>query len=193
MQLSSEIEDDFKRIIVGCRSVYVEKLADYGPTWLLVRFPSLIDELWRKIKRIRTLEENGDNNLVPEGRNVEYIGLINYSIIALIRLTFGDSLPSEDEVFSDKGSISTGKLGELYDNIAQNALELLMQKNHDYGNAWREMEPSSLTDQVVVKVYRIKTILRNSGKTRVSEGMDAQLYDIINYCVFSLVRLDGEG
>ncbi len=181
----------FDEIIGECSSLFRSKMADYGATWLLYRDVSLVDQLWIKTKRIITLEENGDNTLVGEGRADEFVGILNYSIVMLMRMFHKDVFPSTDEIMSDtsKMALDVDKVMELYMTEADKVKALMIKKNHDYGSAWEDMHPSSITDQIVIKICRIKNIMKNGGKLLVSEGVDAQLSDIINYCVFSLIKM----
>lgn len=183
----------FDRIFDYCFDLFKKKNKDYGPTWLLYRYQSLNDEIWRKAKRIRTLEEHNDKACIPEGRDVEYIGIINYCIMFLIRLENIDGIPSIDDVTSltfEFDSIDENKLYGAYENNISIIKELLIKKNTDYGDAWKSMSNVSMTDQVIIRVYRIRKILSNDGKCFVSEGMNAQLHDIINYCVFALIKMN---
>ena len=191
--MTDSLLKSYDKIIDYSFGVFEKKQKDYGPTWILNRYSSLIDEIWRKAKRIRTLEENGENNsLIKEGRDVEYIAIINYCIMCLIRL--GDyGLPKDSEVLEDLSrleSVSDEKLFAAYKDVAAKIRELLRRKNTDYGDAWKSMGIYSMTDQVIIRVYRIKTMLANGGKCEISEGIDAQLQDIINYCVFALIKLE---
>lgn len=182
----------FDEIIGKCASLFRSKMSDYGATWLLYRDVSLIDQLWIKTKRIITLEENGGNALVNDSREDEFIGIINYSLVMLMRLNNADSFPSTDEIMTDpsKLSLDTEKVMSLYMAEANKVKELMMRKNHDYGSAWEGMHPSSITDQIVIKICRIKNIMKNNGRLLVSEGIDAQLSDIINYCIFNLIKAE---
>lgn len=182
----------FNEIIKDCSDLFRAKMTDYGATWLLYRDVSMVDQLWIKTKRIITLEENGDNSLVGEGRADEFIGIINYSIVMLMRMCYIDKFPTTEDIMTDTQkmkSIDVDEVMKMYAQTADEVKSLMMRKNHDYGSAWEGMHPSSLTDQIVIKIWRIKNILQNGGKLLVSEGIDAQLSDIINYCIFSLIRM----
>lgn len=175
-----------------CFELFVNKNQDYGPTWLLYRLSSINDEIWRKVKRIRTLEENDDQASIPEGRDVEYVGIINYSIMFLIRLN-ESGLPTSDDIVNDISLMKRIDEQYLYDAYRRNIdaiRDLLIKKNHDYGNAWQSMSIKSLTDQVVIRTFRIRKILDNKGKCIASEGITAQLHDIINYSVFALIKME---
>lgn len=159
------------------------KMKDYGTAWRILRIPSLTDQIYIKAQRIRSIEIKGISH-VEEGIRPEFIGIVNYSIIALIQLELGTS---EDLTLEH----AEGK--RLFDKYSQAALDLMQKKNHDYGEAWRNMRVSSLTDIILMKLMRIKQIEDNQGKTFISEGVDANYYDIINYAVFALIKLDYEG
>jgi hypothetical protein len=169
-------------VITACREIFVMKMKDYGTAWRILRAPSLTDQIYIKAQRIRSIETKGISR-VDEGIRPEFIGIINYSVIALIQLELGTekdlSLPP------DEGT-------KLYDRYAKAAMDLMLMKNHDYGEAWREMRVTSLTDIILMKLMRIKQIEDNHGRTFISEGVDANYYDIINYAVFALIKLDHE-
>lgn len=187
-----ELEKEFDEIISECCALFCNKLKDYGPTWLFFRDSSLVDQLWIKAKRIAVLEENNDNSLVDEGRGDEYIGIINYSVIMLFRILYPKEFPSHDEILTNpeiEENFSAEKALEIYKKITDEVKKLMIKKNHDYGDAWRGMQQSSITDQIIIKLSRIKKIIKNSGVLLVSENIDAQLFDIINYSVFGLIKL----
>ncbi len=191
--METNLLQKFDKIFDYCFDLFKSKNHDYGPTWLLYRYMSLNDEIWRKAKRIRTLEEHDDKACIPEGRDVEYIGIINYCIMFLIRLENIDGIPSVSEIvddISDFGNIDENILYNAYQKHMNAIKELLIRKNTDYGNAWQSMSIVSMTDQVIIRVYRIKKILANDGKCTVSEGIASQLNDIINYCIFALIKMD---
>lgn len=182
----------FDEIIKSCSELFRSKMSDYGATWLLYRDVSIVDQLWIKTKRIITLEDNGDKSLVGEGRADEFVGIINYSIVMLMRMKYADKFPSTEDIMTDTEkmkSVDVDNVMQMYRQISDEVKELMMRKNHDYGSAWEGMHPSSLTDQIVIKIWRIKNIMQNGGKLLVSEGIDAQLSDIINYCIFSLIKM----
>jgi hypothetical protein len=171
----------FDQVIAECRSVYLKKMEDYGTAWRILRPISLTDQIYIKARRIRSIEEKGISK-VNEGIRPEFTGIINYAIMGLIQLELG---PSEKEL--DKSNSL-----ELYDSYFQKAKKLMQDKNHDYGEAWRKMRISSYTDLILMKLKRIKQIEDNEGKTIVSEGIDANYLDIINYAVFALIKIDSE-
>jgi hypothetical protein len=156
-------------------------MIDYGTAWRILRISSLIDQLFIKAKRIRTLEE-GDVALVEDPISGEYVGIVNYGVMALIQLELG-----VDEAESDTQLIQI-----LYDKFLDASRSLMMAKNHDYGEAWRLMNRSSLTDLILMKILRVKQIMQNKGKTLVSEGLDANFMDIINYALFALIKMEEE-
>jgi hypothetical protein len=172
--------EEYNGALNVCRELFLQKVSDYGTSWRVLRISSLTDQLFIKAQRIRNLEM-GKENKVDEGVEPEFIGLVNYGIIGLIQIELGTS--DEDELsFEDAVS--------QYDKQAGIARDLMMAKNHDYGEAWRQMRISSLTDLILVKLKRIKQIEDNAGQTLVSEGIDANYLDIINYALFALIRLD---
>lgn len=194
-RMENQLLIQFDHIFAYCFQLFQNKNSDYGPAWLLYRYPSLNDEIWRKAKRIRTLEEHKDIACVPEGRDVEYIGIINYCLMFLIKLEKAEGMPdSEDmtEELSALDSIPEEIICKAYQEHVSRVKNLLIQKNTDYGDAWKSMSIGSMTDQVLIRVYRIRRILLNEGHCKVSEGIAAQLYDIINYCVFALIKMNTE-
>jgi hypothetical protein len=172
-------KEQFEKIITKCRTVFENKLKDYGTAWRILRLTSLADQIYIKANRIRNLQLNKERK-VDEGIVPEFIGIVNYSVMALIQLDMG---------FVDQPDISNEKAVELYNKYIYQARDLMYNKNHDYGEAWRHMRISSLTDIILMKLLRIKEIENNDRKTLVSEGLDANYYDIINYSVFALIKL----
>jgi len=163
-----------------CKDVFVAKLKDYGASWRVFRPSSVTDQVFIKAQRIRSIEEKGESRVKEDVRG-EYIGLVNYSIIALIQLEKGPAQepPADTRILVDD-----------YDRFATGAFHLMNDKNHDYDEAWREMRLSSLTDMILVKIHRIRQMENNAGKTLVSEGADSNFMDMINYALFALIRLD---
>ena len=191
--MNDQLTTGFHSILDYCFQLFKDKNSDYGPTWLLYRNQSLNDEIWRKAKRIRTLEEHDDIACIPEGRDVEYVGIINYCIMFLIKLDKIKGIPSNDDLTEEMTVLDTIDENIIYDAYRKNIdkiEELLIKKNTDYGDAWKSMALSSMTDQVIIRVYRIRKILMNNGACKVSEGISSQLYDIINYCIFALIKMD---
>ena len=172
-------EEQFKSVMHECRELCAKKLHDYSASWRILRPSSLTDQLFIKAKRIRSLEIKGES-LVGEGIRPEFIALINYGIIGLIQLARG---------FLDEVDMLPDDALRLYDTQASKALELMLKKNHDYDEAWRSMRISSYTDFILTKVQRIKELEDIHGKALVSEGIDANYMDIINYAVFGAIRL----
>lgn len=168
-------------IILMCRNVFSKKMVDYGTAWRILRPVSLTDQIFIKAQRIRSIEENGISR-INEGIKSEFIGIVNYSIIGLIQLSLGTS---DDEMLPEKAI-------ELYDGWFQTAKKLMQDKNHDYGEAWRKMRVSSYTDLILMKLKRTKQIEDNQGKTLISEGIDANYMDMINYAVFALIKIEFE-
>ncbi len=172
--------EHFEEIIGMCRGVFINKMRDYGSAWRILRTPSLTDQIYIKANRIRSIQEKGISK-VQEGIQPEFIGIVNYSVMALIQLDLGaaEELNMEEE-----------KAKTLFDKYIYAARDLMLNKNHDYDEAWRNMRISSLTDIILMKLMRIKQIEDNEGETFVSEGVDANYNDIINYAVFALIRLE---
>ncbi len=171
---------EYDAVVEQCRSLFVKKMSDYGSAWRILRLPSLTDQIFIKAQRIRQLQEN-DVRKVDEGEKSEFIGIINYSIMALVQLELG---------VVDNPDLSTEEAAEQYDKHIGITKQLMENKNHDYGEAWRDMRVSSLTDLIIQKLLRVKQIEDNKGKTLVSEGIDANYQDMINYAVFALIHLE---
>lgn len=171
--------EQYDKIIAVCRQLYAAKLKDYGCAWRILRLPSLTDQIYIKACRIRSLQEN-EIRKIDEDESAEFIGIINYSIMALIQL---------DKGIASQPDLQHQEALDLYDFHIANTKELMMNKNHDYGEAWRDMRISSHTDIILQKLLRVKQIEDNQGKTTVSEGLDANYQDIINYAVFSLILM----
>lgn len=171
----------YDEVIAECRGIFEKKMKDYGSAWRILRTTSLTDQIFIKANRIKTLEKNGESK-VGEGIRPEYIGIINYCIMALTQLDLGEAAETEMEL--TKGL-------ELYDGYALTAKNLMEDKNHDYGEAWRDMRMSSYTDLILMKILRIKQIEDNQGKTLISEGIDANYLDMLNYSVFAMIKLNG--
>jgi len=170
----------YDKVIEKCRTLYGDKLKDYGSAWRILRLPSLTDQIFIKAQRIRGLQQNNVRK-VDEGEVSEFIGIINYSVMALIQLEKG---------VVEQPDISTSEAVALYDKHVAVTKQLMEDKNHDYGEAWRDMRVSSLTDLILQKLLRVKQIEDNKGKTIVSEGIDANYQDMINYAVFALIHIN---
>ena len=172
-------QEQFKEVMAECRSLFSRKLHDYGAAWRILRPSSVTDQILIKANRIRSIEIKGVT-MVDEGIYPEFIAIVNYGIIGLIQLELG---------YTDKEDITPEKALEYYDRYAQTTLDLMLKKNHDYDEAWRAMRISSYTDLILMKLYRTKQIEALNGATLVSEGIDANYMDMINYSVFGLIKL----
>ena len=180
---TTKTEEQFRAVMQECRTLFEKKLHDYGASWRILRPSSLTDQLFIKAKRIRSLEITG-TSLVGEGIRPEFIALINYGIIGLIQLEKG---------YVDTVDTKPEEALALYDAHAKECLELMLRKNHDYNEAWRDMRISSYTDFILTKIQRIKEIEGLDGKTLVSEGIDSNYMDIINYACFGAIKtVDGQ-
>jgi hypothetical protein len=170
----------FDAVIARCRELFVKKMQDYGSAWRILRLPSLTDQIFIKAQRIRSLQEKSERR-VDEGEVSEFMGIINYSIMALIQLELG---------VVEQPDIETEEATKLFDKQAIIAKQLMEDKNHDYGEAWRDLRISSLTDLILQKLLRVKQIEDNQGKTLVSEGIEANYLDMINYAVFAMIHIN---
>ncbi len=176
---SNNTDKEFQQAMQMCRGIFRDKLYDYKPSWRMLRPESLTDQLFIKAKRIRTLETTHESK-VGEGILPEFMALINYGIVGLIQLEKG---------FADKIDMTNDEAMAEYDRWAGECTELMMRKNHDYGGAWEDMRVSSYTDFILTKIERIKEIEDHAGDTKVSEGIDANYMDIINYATFGVIKL----
>ena len=179
----SNTNTEYTNVINVCRDIFSKKTKDYGTAWRILRPSSLTDQLFIKAQRIRTVQETGENK-VGEGIEDEFIAIVNYCIMAIIQLK--ESELKELELSSDRA------VG-LYDKYADQAFALMEKKNHDYGEAWRDMRVSSLTDLILQKIFRVKQMEDNQGETIMSEGIDANYFDMLNYSVFALILLQTGG
>ena len=170
----------FEKVIALCRDLFQKKLVDYGPSWRIMRPQSITDQIFIKANRIRSLELKGVS-MVDEGIKPEFIGIVNYGVIGLIQLAKG---------FADTTDMTAEEAMGLYDKYITETKELMYAKNHDYDEAWRSMRISSYTDLILMKIYRTKQIESHNGKTLVSEGIDANYMDMINYAIFGLIKLE---
>ena len=175
----SATSQQYDQVISTCRDLFTKKMADYGSAWRILRLPSLTDQIFIKAQRIRGLQTLTESK-VDEGQESEFIGIINYSIMALIQLENG---------IVEQPDLNLEQATELYDKHIAITKQLMMDKNHDYGEAWRDMRVSSLTDLILQKLLRVKQIEDNAGKTIVSEGLDANYQDMVNYAVFAMIHL----
>lgn len=173
-----DTKQEFQEEIKKCRNLYVKKMEDYGTSWRIMRPMSITDQIYIKAARIRSLEEKGGKGAVAEGIEPEFIGIVNYAAMGLIqlRLGAGEPLPKEEAL-------------RLYDEAINDATQLMFNKNHDYDEAWRMMRVSSFTDIILQKLLRTKEIESHEGQTQVSEGIDANYMDMINYALFALIKI----
>ncbi|MDH5608351.1 MAG: DUF1599 domain-containing protein [Cyclobacteriaceae bacterium] len=178
--MKQETASAYQTLISECKSLFGKKTRDYGTAWRILRLPSITDQIFIKAQRIRSIQEKGAQK-VDDGIRGEFIGIINYCLIAIIQ---GTRSPQ------DEMEISWENLEPLYDEAVNETRKLLEDKNHDYNEAWRDMRVSSMTDIILMKLLRVKQIENNEGKTLVSEGVKANYQDMINYAVFCLIKLD---
>ena len=172
--------EQYDAIVEKCRSLFINKMRDYGSAWRILRLPSLTDKIFIKTQRIRSLQEN-QSHKVDEGEASEFVGIINYSLMALIQIELG---------VASQPDIDIEQALTLYNEKILETRELMQRKNHDYGEVWRDMRVTSITDLILQKILRIKQIEDNKGKTIVSEGVQANYQDMINYAIFALILLD---
>lgn len=182
MKNSIDTNVQFDRALSQCRQIFIAKLNDYGASWRIMRPEAITDQLFIKAKRIRTLQTVAAR-AVDEGILPEFIGIVNYGIIGVIQLRMG---------YADTKDISIDRAIELYDEVAQEAKSLMERKNHDYGEAWRDMRVLSYVDLILAKIQRTKEIEDHDGKTGVSEGIDANYFDMVNYAVFGIIKMTDE-
>ena len=178
----ADTSKQYDEAVKKCQDIFEKKMKDYGSAWRVLRTSSLTDQLYIKAKRIRSIEEKGSSR-VDEGILPEFIGIVNYSVMALVQLELG---------YSEDTNLDASKALRLYNKYISTAKGLMENKNHDYDEAWREMRVSSLTDLILQKLLRIKQIEDNKGKTLISEGIDANYLDMINYAVFALIKMNEE-
>ena len=172
---------EYDSIIKNCKDIFAKKMKDYGSAWRILRISSLTDQIFIKAQRIRSIEQKGFQK-IDEGTRNEFIGIVNYAIIGLIQLDLGVSEQPEE--------INYDKSIKIFEKHVVVAKELMLAKNHDYGEAWRDMRVSSLTDLILQKLLRVKQIEDNKGSTLISEGVDANYLDMLNYAVFALIKLN---
>lgn len=177
--MNHKTESEYKQVIKACKDVFEKKTKDYGTAWRILRLPSITDQIFIKAQRIRSIQEKGVQK-IEEDISSEFLGIINYCIIAIIQEGLTESDPLE---------IPFEELEPQYDQVVDDTLGLLLNKNHDYGEAWRDMRVSSMTDIILMKLYRVKQIEDNKGKTIISEPVKANYEDMINYSVFCLIKL----
>jgi hypothetical protein len=176
----SKTAQQFDKVIDNCQSLFEKKMKDYGSAWRILRLPSLTDQIFIKAQRIRSIEDKGTQK-IGDSIYGEFVGILNYSVMALIQL---------DKGIADQPDLNVEEAVTAFSAKAQEAKDLMLAKNHDYGEAWREMRVSSFTDLILQKLLRVKQIEDNKGKTLVSEGLDANYLDMINYAVFALIQME---
>ncbi len=175
----TDTNTQYDEVTRSCRAIFLKKGLDYGTAWRVLRTISVVDQIYIKAQRIRTIQQKGEQKVIDDIAG-EFKGIINYAVIGLIQLEAGSEMPEEMTV--EEATV-------LYDKYIRNAKRLMDDKNHDYGEAWRSMSQESFTDLILMKLQRIRQILYNDGKTIISEGIDANYYDIINYAVFALILI----
>ena len=178
--MSQKTDQQFDHVFNVCRDIFEKKMKDYGTAWRILRSSSMTDQIFIKAQRIRSIETKGASK-IDEGIRDEFIGIINYAAMGLIQLELGTA---------DKPEMDQQEALDLFNNKLKQAKDLMGDKNHDYGEAWRKMRVSSFTDLILMKLHRTKQIEDNQGKTIVSEGVDANYLDIINYAVFAMIKID---
>ena len=182
--MGHDTRKEMEREVVECRALFEKKTRDYGTSWRILRLPSLTDQIFIKANRIRSIQESGENRVGDDIRD-EFVAMVNYAVMALMQ---GERLKVKGESLE----LSLEETMNLYDEQTKHILDLMMDKNHDYGEAWRQMRVSSMVDLILMKLLRIKQIEDNKGKTLVSEGVEGGYMDIVNYSLFCLVRLTEE-
>ncbi len=173
-------DKQYNEVVAACRELFVKKMQDYGTAWRILRPKSITDQIFIKAQRIRSIEDKGTQK-IQEGIYSEFIGIVNYSVMALIQLELNDYTNT---------NLDINEASRLYDKYTGLAKSLMEDKNHDYGEAWRDMRISSLTDIILMKIFRTKQIEDNEGITQVSEGVDANYFDMINYAIFALIKIN---
>ncbi len=170
----------YDEAVKSCRDIFIKKTRDYGTSWRVLRTISIADQLYIKARRIRTLQESSEQKVVGEDKAGEFRAMVNYGVIGLIQLSLGASAPEE---------LVEAEAGRHYDEKMAEARAVMLDKNHDYGEAWREMSQESFADLILMKILRIRQIVANDGKTLISEGIDSNFIDIINYSLFALILI----
>lgn len=171
---------EYKQVMKACKDIFLKKTKDYGTAWRILRLPSITDQIYIKAQRIRSIQDKGCQR-VDEGITGEFMAIINYCVIALMQMNFTEE---------DGLDLAVEAVEPLYNQCVAETLSLLMDKNHDYGEAWRAMRISSMTDIILMKLKRVKQIEDNAGQTLISEGVDANYRDMINYAVFCLILME---
>lgn len=175
----TDTNKQYDKAIISCKEIFLKKAKDYGTAWRVLRTISIVDQIFIKAQRIRTIQQKGEQK-ISDGIAAEFKGIINYAVIGLIQLELPEDAPEEMEI---------KEVASLFDNNIHIAKSLMQDKNHDYGEAWRSMSQESFVDLILMKLQRIRQILNNDGKTIMSEGIDANYLDIINYAVFALILM----
>lgn len=178
--LKMTTSEQYDKAVMGCRATFIKKTADYGTSWRVYRCISIADQIYIKAKRVRTIQEKKLQKIGDDIKS-EFEGILNYAVIGLIQLDINNDEPEQ---------LSVSEVEKLYDSKLALAKKLMMDKNHDYGEAWREMSQESFIDLSLAKILRIKQIISNEGKTSISEGIDANFLDILNYAAFALILID---
>jgi len=178
--MASQTNEQYDKIISSCQHTFIQKTADYGTSWRVYRTISVADQIYIKAKRIRTIQELKVQKIGDDIKS-EFAGIINYCVIGLIQLQIQDEANEQ---------LPAKEVEQYYSNIVHEAKQLMNDKNHDYGEAWRDMSQESFTDLILAKILRIKQIISNEGKTLTSEGIDANFFDMLNYAVFALILMD---
>jgi hypothetical protein len=177
--LANQTIDEYKEVIKACKDVFKKKTKDYGTAWRILRLPSITDQIYIKAQRIRSIQDKGQQK-VEDDIATEFLGIVNYCVIAMMQLELRQ-VEETDMTFDD--------IEPYYDQCVAETIGLLENKNHDYDEAWRQMRVSSITDIILMKLYRVKQIEDNEGKTVISEGVKANYQDMMNYAVFCLIKL----
>jgi len=181
----NQTQQQYEAVIARCKSLFLKKAQDYGTSWRILRMPSITDQIYIKAERIRSIQESGENK-VGDSIEGEFMGIINYCAIALILWKF----QGKDEQEIEAKVSNLADLETLYDEQVTMSYEVMEKKNHDYGEAWRKVRISSITDLILMKIFRLKKIEDNKGELLVSEGVDANYVDMLNYAVFSLIKMN---
>lgn len=176
----SKTGQQFDAVVKQCKDIFIKKMLDYGSAWRVMRTPSIVDQIFIKTQRIRTIDDKGTQK-VKEDIGSDYIGIVNYSIIGLIQIELQDDLRQD---------IAVEEVGKMFDKFSNLAKALMENKNHDYGEAWRDMRISSFADLILMKLLRMRQIEDHNGKTLISEGIDANYLDTMNYAIFALIKLE---
>ena len=187
--MNSKTTTEYASAVNKSKDIFLKKMEDYGTAWRILRTSSITDQIFIKAQRIRSIEQKGVQR-IEEGVEPEFIGIVNYSVIALIQLEIGELILDNGD--PEIPSLPKDQVEEMYNNFTNSAHGLMADKNHDYDEAWRDMRVSSLTDLILMKLLRVKQIEDNKGKTLISEGIDANYFDMLNYAVFALIHINSD-